>query len=208
MATGKKPFSGNNSLMTLDAVLHAKPAPPRELNPKIPIELEGIIGKAMEKDRGRRYQSAAEMRSDLALLKREAESGTIKTGEQHGDAAGGVENLRQGFAAADLFAGGDGGVADHGAGGGGSVVVQTSRSGQCRAAQCDRGAALAEFEWGRERRLSAVRTGGRVVERTHLFAIAGGAAFVGHTQIRCARTSIRKKWGRNCEWGGCCKATS
>ena len=78
MATGKKPFSGNNSLMTLDAVLHAKPAPPRELNPKVPIELEGIIGKAMEKDRGRRYQSAAEMRSDLALLKREAESGTIK----------------------------------------------------------------------------------------------------------------------------------
>jgi eukaryotic-like serine/threonine-protein kinase len=78
MATGKKPFAGNNSLMTLDAVLHAKPAPPRELNPKIPIELEGIIGKAMEKDRRQRYQSAADMRSDLALLKREAESGTIK----------------------------------------------------------------------------------------------------------------------------------
>ena len=49
---------------------------PRDLNPKIPIELEGIIGKAMEKDRKHRYQSAAEMRSDLALLKREAESGT------------------------------------------------------------------------------------------------------------------------------------
>src|ERR1017187_2292851 len=78
MATGKKPFTGNNSLMTLDAVLHAKPIPPRELNPKIPIELEGIIGKAMEKDRKHRYQSAGEMRSDLALLKREAESGTIK----------------------------------------------------------------------------------------------------------------------------------
>jgi TolB-like protein len=78
MSTGKKPFSGNNSLLTLDAVLHAKPAPPRELNPKIPIELEGIIGKAMEKDRKHRYQSAAEMRSDLGQLKREAESGTIK----------------------------------------------------------------------------------------------------------------------------------
>ncbi len=79
MSTGKKPFTGANSLVTLDAVLHAKPVPPRDLNPKIPIELEGIIGKAMEKDRSRRYQSAAEMRSDLALLKREAESGTIKT---------------------------------------------------------------------------------------------------------------------------------
>jgi serine/threonine protein kinase len=80
MSTGKKPFTGNNSLVTLDAVLHSKPTPPRDLNPKIPIELEGIIGKAMEKDRNHRYQSAAEMRSDLALLKRETESGTIKTG--------------------------------------------------------------------------------------------------------------------------------
>jgi serine/threonine protein kinase len=80
MATGKKPFAGNNSLMTLDAVLHSKPVPPRELNPKIPIELEGIIGKAMEKDRNHRYQSATEMRSDLALLKRETESGIIKSG--------------------------------------------------------------------------------------------------------------------------------
>jgi len=80
MATGKKPFAGNNALMTLEAVLHQKPMPPRDLNPKIPVELEGIIGKAMEKDRAHRYQSAAEMRSDLALLKRETESGTIKSG--------------------------------------------------------------------------------------------------------------------------------
>ncbi len=80
MATGKKPFSGNNSLMTLDAVLHQKPTPPHDLNPAIPIELQGIIGKAMEKDRAHRYQSAAEIRSDLAQLKREAESGSIKIG--------------------------------------------------------------------------------------------------------------------------------
>jgi eukaryotic-like serine/threonine-protein kinase len=79
MSTGKKPFTGANSLVTLDAVLHSKPTPPRDLNPKIPVELEGIIGKAMEKDRNRRYQSAAEVRSDPALLKREAESGSIKT---------------------------------------------------------------------------------------------------------------------------------
>jgi len=79
MATGKKPFTGANSLVTLNAVLHSKPTPPRDLNPKIPVELEGIIGKAMEKDRNRRYQSAAEMKSDLALLKRESESGQLKT---------------------------------------------------------------------------------------------------------------------------------
>jgi TolB-like protein len=80
MATGKKPFAGNNSLMTLDAVLHSKPVPPREINPKIPVELEGIIGKAMEKDRNHRYQSAAELKSDLGLLRREYESGQIKSG--------------------------------------------------------------------------------------------------------------------------------
>src|SRR5205807_315493 len=80
MATGKKPFTGANSLVTLDAVLHAKPTPPRDLNPKIPIELEGIIGKAMEKNRNHRYQSAAEMKSDLALLERESESGQVKSG--------------------------------------------------------------------------------------------------------------------------------
>src|SRR5262249_2146445 len=80
MSTGKKPFTGANSLVTLDAVLHAKPIPPRDLNPKIPVELEGIIGKAMEKDRNHRYQSAAEMKSDLVLLKRENESGQIKSG--------------------------------------------------------------------------------------------------------------------------------
>ncbi|HEY6769078.1 MAG TPA: protein kinase [Candidatus Sulfotelmatobacter sp.] len=79
MATGKKPFTGNNSLMTLDAVLHQKPHPPREINPKLPIELEGIIGKAMEKDRNHRYQSAVEMRSDLNLLKKETESGLTRS---------------------------------------------------------------------------------------------------------------------------------
>ena len=79
MATGKKPFTGNNSLVTLNAVLHQKPIPPRDLNPKLPVELEGIIGKAMEKDRNHRYQSAAEIRSDLTMLKRETESGLVKS---------------------------------------------------------------------------------------------------------------------------------
>jgi eukaryotic-like serine/threonine-protein kinase len=81
MATGKKPFTGKNSLVTLEAVLHQKPIPPRELNPKMPVELEGIIGKAMEKDRRQRYQSAAELKSDLTLLKRETESGLVKTAQ-------------------------------------------------------------------------------------------------------------------------------
>ncbi len=80
MSTGKKPFTGKNSLMTLDSVLHAKPVPPAELNPKVPVELEGIIGKAMEKDRKERYQSATQMKADLQQLKRESESGLVKSG--------------------------------------------------------------------------------------------------------------------------------
>ena len=80
MSTGKKPFAGNNSLATLDQVLHQKPVPPRDLNPKLPVELQGIIGKAMEKDRNHRYQSANEMKADLQLLRRETESGLTRTG--------------------------------------------------------------------------------------------------------------------------------
>jgi TolB-like protein len=80
MSTGKKPFTGKNSLLTLDAVLHDKPIPPRELNPVVPIELEGIIGKAMEKDRKERYQSATQMKADLQFLRRETESGLVKSG--------------------------------------------------------------------------------------------------------------------------------
>jgi serine/threonine protein kinase/tetratricopeptide (TPR) repeat protein len=79
MATGKKPFTGNNVVMTLDAVLHTKPPSPMTLNPAIPKELEGIIGKAMEKDRSKRYASAAEMKAALQHLKKETESGLTRT---------------------------------------------------------------------------------------------------------------------------------
>jgi len=80
MATGKKPFTGTNVVTTLDAVLHQKPASPLTLNPALPTELEGVIGRLMEKDRTKRYQSAVEIRADLQRLKRETESGLTKTG--------------------------------------------------------------------------------------------------------------------------------
>jgi serine/threonine protein kinase/tetratricopeptide (TPR) repeat protein len=80
MATGKKPFIGNNVIMTLDAVLHSKPPSPLTLNPTLPKEIEGVVGKAMEKDRSKRYQSAAEMKADLQRLKKETESGLSRTG--------------------------------------------------------------------------------------------------------------------------------
>jgi len=78
MSTGKKPFQGANVVTTLDAMLHQKPPAPRSLNPLLPAELEGIIGKAMEKDRSHRYQTATQMKADLQRLKREAESAAAK----------------------------------------------------------------------------------------------------------------------------------
>jgi serine/threonine protein kinase len=83
MATGRKPFSGTNVVTTLDAVLHQKPPAPTSINPAVPKELEGIIGKAMEKDRDKRYQSVTQMGADLQQLRRETESGLVKSPTHH-----------------------------------------------------------------------------------------------------------------------------
>jgi TolB-like protein len=79
MATGKKPFTGTNVVTTLHAVINAKPASPRSINPEIPVELESIIGKAMEKERDKRYKNAAEMKADLVRLKKGTEP-TLRSG--------------------------------------------------------------------------------------------------------------------------------
>jgi eukaryotic-like serine/threonine-protein kinase len=80
MATGKKPFATGNVISTLDAVLNQKPVSPLSLNPSLPPDLEGIIGRAMEKDRGHRYANALAMKGDLQSLRKETESGLTKTG--------------------------------------------------------------------------------------------------------------------------------
>src|SRR5581483_5158441 len=78
MATGQKPFRGTNVVTTLDAMLHKKPVSPRTLNAGLPASLEGVIGKAMEKDRDLRYQNATQMKADLERLRSETESAQIK----------------------------------------------------------------------------------------------------------------------------------
>jgi eukaryotic-like serine/threonine-protein kinase len=80
MSTGKKPFATGNVITTLDAVLNQKPVSPLSLNPSLPPDLEGIIGRAMEKDRGHRYANALAMKGDLQSLRRETESGMTKSG--------------------------------------------------------------------------------------------------------------------------------
>src|SRR5208337_1203077 len=80
MATGKKPFATGNVITTLDAVLNQKPVSPLTLKPSLPRDLEGIIGRAMEKDRGHRYPNALALKGDMQSLRRETESGLTKSG--------------------------------------------------------------------------------------------------------------------------------
>jgi tetratricopeptide (TPR) repeat protein len=75
MATGRLPFEGSSSGEICGAILHQKPQPASQLNPQLPLPVESIIDKALEKDRSLRYQHASEMRSDLQRLKRDSESG-------------------------------------------------------------------------------------------------------------------------------------
>jgi len=75
LATGRMPFAGATSAVVFHAILELDPVAATQLNPMLPLKLQEVIEKLLEKDRDLRYQSAADVRSDLKRLKRDVESG-------------------------------------------------------------------------------------------------------------------------------------
>ena len=75
MVTGVVPFRGETSGVIAEAILNRTPVVPVRLNPDVPLKLEEVINKSLEKQRKLRYQSAADIRADLQRLKRDSDSG-------------------------------------------------------------------------------------------------------------------------------------
>ena len=73
MLTGMRAFNGATTPLVFDAILHNDPRPPSLLNPEVPLGLDHVIGKALEKNPARRYQTMADVRADL---RRARESGS------------------------------------------------------------------------------------------------------------------------------------
>ncbi len=99
MSTSRQAFTGATSAMVFDSILNRSPQPISRLNPRVPGELQQIIGRTLEKSRHARYQSAAQLKADLQRLKRESDSG--RTASSSGQAEKSVavlyfENLSRG----------------------------------------------------------------------------------------------------------------
>src|SRR6266508_889508 len=88
MATGAPPFPGETSAIIFEAILNREPAAVNQVNPRLPVDLNRIIGRALEKDRNLRYQTANDMKADMLRLKRDIDSGS-------GRAPAGSESSRE-----------------------------------------------------------------------------------------------------------------
>lgn len=102
MATGRIAFPGHTAAIVHEAILNRSPIPVGRVNPGLPSKLEKIINKSLEKDRKLRYQSAAEIRTDLQRLKRESKS-TMKSARFRWMAVFGASILVVGLAVGGWF---------------------------------------------------------------------------------------------------------
>jgi eukaryotic-like serine/threonine-protein kinase len=99
MATGSLPFRGETSGVIAEAILNRKPVAPVRLNPDLSPILEEVINKALEKDRKLRYQSAADVRTDLQRLKRDSDSGQAAAATAQVESKPAAKSTRWGAAA-------------------------------------------------------------------------------------------------------------
>ena len=109
MATGTQPFRGESEATIYDEILNRAPAPVLQLNPRISTRLAEVIQKALEKDRGLRYQHAADIRTDLQRLRRDSESARVPAvSSGHAESVRSRKNrarIHKGVAVAVLLAG-------------------------------------------------------------------------------------------------------
>src|ERR1700677_4551253 len=88
MATGTTPFSGATSAVIFDGILHSTPVSAKELNPRLPLAMENILAKTLEKDPDLRCQTAAELRADMKRLSRDLDSGRRPAAEKTASGSG------------------------------------------------------------------------------------------------------------------------
>ena len=102
MATGVLPFQGDTQAVVFDAILNRDPPPLAEVCPAVPAALGQIIGKALEKDRALRYQTATDLKTDLLRLKRDLDSGQRRAAEladsKGGSTAPSVQSVKRSIA--------------------------------------------------------------------------------------------------------------
>ena len=89
MATGRRAFPDKQSSLVIDAILHYDPVRPTLINPHVSQPLEAVILKALDRDPERRYQSARELRVDLARIVagEDVATGTLRHLEEREHAA-------------------------------------------------------------------------------------------------------------------------
>ena len=84
MATGRRPFSGESAASVVSSILRDDPGPASRLNPALPAGIARAIQRCLEKEPARRYQSALDLRNDLAEVKRALDSGGPVAGRPRG----------------------------------------------------------------------------------------------------------------------------